>query len=33
MPSPTLRDLLGEFDCAVAYTEDLQVGLTPEQIA
>ncbi len=33
MPSPTLRDLLGELDQAVAYTEDLQVGLTPEQIA
>lgn len=33
MPSPTLRDLLGEFDRALAYTTDLQVGLTPEQIA
>jgi hypothetical protein len=33
MPSPTLRDLLGELDRALAYATDLQVGLTPEQIA
>ena len=26
-------NLLGEFDRALAYTDDLQVGLTPEQIA
>ena len=33
MPTSTLRDLLGELDRALAYTDDLQVGLTPEQIA
>jgi hypothetical protein len=33
MPTPTLRDLLGELDRALAYTADLQAGLTPEQIA
>jgi hypothetical protein len=33
MPSPTLRDLLDELDRAHAYTEELQAGLTPEQIA
>jgi DinB superfamily len=33
MPTSTLRDLLGEFERALAYTDDLQVGLTPEQIA
>jgi DinB superfamily len=33
MPSSTLRELLGELDRALAYTDELQVGLTPEQIA
>jgi DinB superfamily len=33
MPTSTLRDLLGELDRALAYTDDLQIGLTPEQIA
>ena len=33
MPTSTLSDLLGELDRALAYTDDLQVGLTPEQIA
>ena len=32
MPTPTLSELLAEYDRALAYTEDLQVGLTPEQI-
>ena len=32
-PTSTLRDLLAELDRALAYTDDLQVGLTPEQIA
>jgi hypothetical protein len=33
MPTATLCDLLDELDRALAYTDDLQVGLTPEQIA
>jgi hypothetical protein len=33
MPTPSLCDLLDEFDRALAYTDALQVGLTPEQIA
>lgn len=33
MPTPTLSDLLGELDRALAHTDDLQAGLTPEQIA
>ena len=33
MPTSTLRDLLDELDRALTYTDDLQVGLTPEQIA
>ena len=33
MSAPTLSQLLDELDCAHAYTNDLQVGLTPEQIA
>jgi hypothetical protein len=33
MPTSTLCDLLDELDRALAYTDDLQVGLTPEQIA
>lgn len=33
MPAPTLRDLLNELGRAHAYTEDLQAGLTPDQIA
>jgi hypothetical protein len=33
MPTSTLRDLLAELDRALAHTDDLQVGLTPEQIA
>jgi hypothetical protein len=32
MPSATLLELLDELDCALAYTDDLQVGLTAEQI-
>lgn len=33
MPSPTLQDLLEELDRAHAYTDDLQQGLTADQIA
>jgi hypothetical protein len=33
MPAPTLRELLQELDRAHAYTDDLQTGLTPDQIA
>lgn len=33
MPTPTLRELLGELDLAHAYTEGLHAGLTREQIA
>ena len=33
MPTPTLPDLLDEYDRALAYTQDLQDGLAPEQIA
>lgn len=33
MAPASLRDLLAELARAHAYTEDLQVGLTPEQIA
>jgi hypothetical protein len=33
MGSTTLRDLLTELDHAYAYTEGLQLGLTPEQMA
>jgi hypothetical protein len=33
MSTSTLGDLLGELDRALAYTDELQVGLTPEQIA
>jgi DinB superfamily len=33
MPITTLHDLLDELDRALAYTDDLQVGLTPQQIS
>ncbi|MFP5487980.1 MAG: DinB family protein [Acidimicrobiia bacterium] len=33
MPTPTLADLLLEYDRALAYTDSLVDGLTPEQIA
>lgn len=33
MSSPSLRELLDEYDRALAHTDDLRDGLTPEQIA
>lgn len=33
MPTPTIADLLIEYDRALAYTADLHAGLTPAQVA